>query len=131
MGHDTRVVCGLEIEVPRAVQRICLEAIDCAGAKVRNYNRGHGGGVPVTGAPRLDLDGGPIHRRQTKSAPGRSSAELPNLNFRSRIAYSSWLNQVELWFDKIKRDGWARGIFISVNVLRWIPLRAEPADGKP
>ena len=29
--------------------------------------------------------------------------------------YSSWLNQVELWFAKIERDVIARGVFISVS----------------
>ena len=29
--------------------------------------------------------------------------------------YSSWLNQVELWFAKIERDDIARGVFISVS----------------
>jgi transposase len=32
--------------------------------------------------------------------------------------YSSWLNQVELWFSKIERDLIARGIFSSVADLR-------------
>ena len=32
--------------------------------------------------------------------------------------YSSWLNQVELWFSKIERDVTARGIFTSVTDLR-------------
>jgi transposase len=31
--------------------------------------------------------------------------------------YASWLNQVELWFAKVKRDLLARGIFTSVNDL--------------
>jgi transposase len=31
--------------------------------------------------------------------------------------YSSWLNQVELWFAKIERDVIARGIFTSVKDL--------------
>ncbi|MFO0778824.1 MAG: IS630 family transposase [Nitrospira sp.] len=31
--------------------------------------------------------------------------------------YSSWLNQVELWFAKIERDVIARGVFTSVNDL--------------
>ncbi len=31
--------------------------------------------------------------------------------------YSSWLNQVELWFGKIERDLLARGIFTSVPDL--------------
>ncbi len=32
--------------------------------------------------------------------------------------YSSWLNQVELWFAKIDRDCIARGIFTSTPDLR-------------
>jgi len=32
--------------------------------------------------------------------------------------YSSWLNQVELWFAKIERDVIARGVFTSVSDLR-------------
>ena len=32
--------------------------------------------------------------------------------------YSSWLNQVELWFGKIERDVIARGVFISVADLK-------------
>jgi len=41
--------------------------------------------------------------------------------------YSSWLNQVEIWFSKIERDVIARGIFTSVNdlsrkLLRYIRL---------
>jgi len=37
--------------------------------------------------------------------------------------YSSWLNQVELWFAKIERDVLARGIFTSVADLRRKILR--------
>jgi transposase len=32
--------------------------------------------------------------------------------------YSSWLNQVELWFAKIERDVIARGVFTSIADLR-------------
>jgi len=32
--------------------------------------------------------------------------------------YSSWLNQVELWFAKIERDVIARGVFSSVKDLK-------------
>ena len=31
--------------------------------------------------------------------------------------YSSWLNQVEIWFAKIERDVIARGVFSSVRDL--------------
>jgi hypothetical protein len=34
-----------------------------------------------------------------------------------RPTYSSWLNQVEIWFAKIDRDVIARGIFTSVSDL--------------
>jgi transposase len=37
--------------------------------------------------------------------------------------YSSWLNQVELWFAKIERDILARGIFTSVTDLKRKILR--------
>jgi transposase len=48
--------------------------------------------------------------------------------------YSSWLNQVELWFAKIDRDILARGIFTSVadlrrKILRYI--RRYNTDAKP
>ena len=32
--------------------------------------------------------------------------------------YSSWLNQVELWFSKIERDVIARGVFTSLPDLK-------------
>ena len=32
--------------------------------------------------------------------------------------YSSWLNQVELWFSKIERDVMARGVFTSLPDLK-------------
>ena len=32
--------------------------------------------------------------------------------------YSSWLNQVELWFGKIERDAIVRGVFTSVSDLK-------------
>lgn len=37
--------------------------------------------------------------------------------------YSSWLNQVELWFAKIERDVIARGSFKSEPDLKRIPMR--------
>ena len=37
--------------------------------------------------------------------------------------YSSWLNQIELWFSKIDRDVIARGVFTSVSDLRRKLLR--------
>jgi len=41
-----------------------------------------------------------------------------HVRFHFTPTYSSWLNQVELWFAKIERDLIARGIFTSVSDLR-------------
>jgi transposase len=41
----------------------------------------------------------------------------PHVQFHFTPTYSSWLNQVELWFAKIERDVIARGVFTSVSDL--------------
>ena len=41
-----------------------------------------------------------------------------NVQLHFTPTYSSWLNQVELWFAKIERDVIARGVFTSVSDLR-------------
>lgn len=41
----------------------------------------------------------------------------PNVRLHFTPTYSSWLNQVELWFAKIERDVMARGVFTSVKDL--------------
>jgi transposase len=56
------------------------------------------------------------------------------VHFHFTPTYSSWLNQVELWFGKIERDLIARGVFTSVNDLarkirRYI--NAYSANAKP
>ena len=43
--------------------------------------------------------------------------EHPNVQLHLTPTYSSWLNQVELWFAKIERDLLARGVFTSVADL--------------
>ena len=45
-------------------------------------------------------------------------ASHPTVHIHYTPTYSSWLNQVELWFSKIERDLIARGIFNSVHDLR-------------
>jgi transposase len=45
-------------------------------------------------------------------------ATHPTVHIHYTPTYSSWLNQVELWFSKVERDLIARGIFDSVNDLR-------------
>lgn len=41
----------------------------------------------------------------------------PKVKFHFTPTYSSWLNQVEIWFSKIERDVIARGVFKSVSDL--------------
>jgi transposase len=50
-------------------------------------------------------------------------ATHPQVQLHFTPTYSSWLNQVELWFAKIERDILARGIFTSVADLRRKILR--------
>jgi transposase len=44
-------------------------------------------------------------------------AKHPKVRFHFTPTYSSWLNQVELWFARIQRDVIARGVFTSVADL--------------
>src|SRR5690348_15930898 len=58
----------------------------------------------------------------------------PRIQFHFTPTYSSWLNQVEIWFAKIEREVIARGIFTSVPDLarklrRYI--RAYTKSAKP
>jgi DDE superfamily endonuclease len=60
-------------------------------------------------------------------------AEHPNVTVHYTPTYSSWLNQVEIWFSKLQRDLIARGIFASRNdlkrkIMRYI--RAHNANAK-
>jgi transposase len=45
-------------------------------------------------------------------------ADHPKVHLHFTPTYSSWLNQVELWFAKIERDVIARGVFTSVSDLK-------------
>jgi transposase len=61
-------------------------------------------------------------------------AAHPHVRLHFTPTYSSWLNQVELWFAKIERDVLARGIFTSVadlkhKIMRYI--RRYNDDAKP
>jgi transposase len=54
----------------------------------------------------------------------------PNVRLHFTPTYSSWLNQVEIWFGRIERDVIARGIFTSVkdlgrNLMRYIRAYAK------
>jgi transposase len=61
-------------------------------------------------------------------------AAHPRVHIHYTPTYSSWLNQVEIWFSKIERDVIARGIFTSVNdlkrkIMRYI--RSYNTEAKP
>jgi transposase len=61
-------------------------------------------------------------------------AEHPRVKLHFTPTYSSWLNQVELWFAKIERDVITRGVFTSVKdlarkLMRYIRLYNN--DPKP
>src|SRR5256886_8019490 len=44
--------------------------------------------------------------------------DYPNVTLHFTPTYSSWLNQVEIWFSKIERDVISRGVFTSIPDLR-------------
>src|SRR5438270_4626700 len=57
----------------------------------------------------------------------------PKVRFHFTPTYSSWLNQVEIWFAKIERDVIARGVFTSVadlsrKLMKYIRLYAKSAN---
>lgn len=58
-----------------------------------------------------------LSAHKTKAVAAWQAAH-PQVQFHFTPTYSSWLNQVELWFAKIERDLIARGIFTSVADLR-------------
>src|ERR1700685_4114985 len=56
----------------------------------------------------------------------------PKVRFHFTPTYSSWLNQVEIWFAKIERDVIARGVFTSVadlsrKLMKYIRAYAKTA----
>ena len=50
-------------------------------------------------------------------------AQYPRVQLPFTPTYSSWLNQVELWFAKIERDVIARGVCTSVPDLKRTLMR--------
>jgi transposase len=54
----------------------------------------------------------------------------PHVHLHFTPTYSSWLNQVEIWFSKIERDVISRGIFTSVKDLSRKLLRYIRAYNK-
>lgn len=60
------------------------------------------------------LDNLSAHKTKTVQA---FLTEHPNVTLHFTPTYSSWLNQVEIWFSRIEREVIARGIFTSVRDL--------------
>ena len=61
-------------------------------------------------------------------------AQHPTVQRDFTSTYSSWLNQVDLWFGKIERDVIARGVFTSVPDLtrKWMrSIRQYNTQPKP
>jgi transposase len=70
---------------------------------------------PAQRAVHIILDNLSAHKTKTVDA---FLAAHPQVHLHFTPTYSSWLNQVELWFAKIERDVTARGVFTSVTDLR-------------
>jgi transposase len=72
------------------------------------------GGAPRANEIHVILDNLSTHKTQ---AVRTFLVHHPKVRLHFTPTYSSWLNQVELWFSKIERDVLARGIFTSVADL--------------
>jgi transposase len=78
--------------------------------------------LPQEQAVHIICDNLSAHKTQ---AVGDFLARHPNVRIHYTPTYSSWLNQIEIWFSKIQRDIIARGIFTSVadldrKIMRYI-----------
>jgi hypothetical protein len=88
---------------------------DSEAAHQRRLHRiyDHGGGADQVGAGN-PFDNLSAHKTK---AVEQFLQENPKVRFHFTPTYSSWLNQVELWFAKIQRDIIDRGVFTSVADL--------------
>ena len=57
-------------------------------------------------------------------------ADHSNVHLHFTPTYSSWLNQVEIWFSRIEREVISRGIFSSVSDLARKLRRKSPKGGQ-
>ena len=74
------------------------------------------------------LDNLSAHKTQTVAA---FLDAHPNVKLHFTPTYSSWLNQVELWFSKVQRDVLSRGVFTSLADARKTSLGSYAATFKP
>jgi len=70
--------------------------------------------VPGKREVHVILDNLSVHKSRYVE---RFRADHPRLHFHFTPTYSSWLNQIEIWFSKIERDVIARGVFTSLKDL--------------
>ncbi len=70
--------------------------------------------VPPKREVHIILDNLSAHKTQRVTEFLR---DHPRVHLHFTPTYSSWLNQVELWFAKIERDLLARGVFTSTTDL--------------
>jgi transposase len=71
-------------------------------------------GVPKAREIHIVLDNLSAHKTEKVQ---KFLEKNPRMRLHFTPTYSSWLNQVELWFAKIQRDVIARGVFTSVTDL--------------
>ena len=67
-------------------------------------------GLPI----HIILDNFSAHKTKTVQ---QLLKDNPHVHFHYTPTYSSWLNQLEIWFSKIERDLIHRGVFTSVHDL--------------
>jgi transposase len=75
------------------------------------------------------LDNLSAHKTKTVQA---FLQQHPNVQLHFTPTYSSWLNQVEIWFARIEREVIARGVFTSVKdlarkLMRYIQAYSQSA----
>ena len=70
--------------------------------------------TPAGKAIHIVLDNLSAHKTQTVAEFLKKN---PRVRFHFTPTYSSWLNQVELWFAKLQRDVITRGVFTSLSDL--------------
>jgi transposase len=85
--------------------------------------------IPLSKEIHIILDNLSAHK--TKSV-AEFLDRNPRVRFHFTPTYSSWLNQVEIWFAKIQRDVIDRGVFTSVadlsrKLMKYIRLYAKSA----
>ena len=124
--------------------RSLIAALDTQTGEVRGKTPSRIGGEPLLAFLKEIVASQPPDKQIHVIADNLSSHKTkrikafieanPNFHMHYTPTYSSWLNQIELWFSKLKRDVLARGVFTSTadlerKILRFIRehnKRAKP-----